>query len=150
MPSRSIAPFTEAEHKVFCRPKLAILVNVGGWAQARVAAQSADVRFGSLADMGARPQHVRFTPESGHWLSVSGCPLCATTGRQRHSCWHRAGLGLSSRLQDQLRDFLWMGDQRKMTGFHFDGLGPHALSHETLEIGVDRAIFCRHSVPTRL
>ena len=35
MPSRSIAPFTEAEHKVFCRPKLAILVNVGGWAQAR-------------------------------------------------------------------------------------------------------------------
>jgi hypothetical protein len=39
MPSRSIAPFTEAEHKVFCQPKLAILVNVGGWAQARVAAR---------------------------------------------------------------------------------------------------------------
>src|SRR5262249_19730915 len=23
---------------------------------------------------------VRFTPESGHWLSVSGCPLYATSG----------------------------------------------------------------------
>ena len=24
-----------------------------------------------------RETDVRFTPESGHWLSVSGCPLCA-------------------------------------------------------------------------
>src|SRR5262249_36040534 len=68
----------------------------------------------------------------------------------RHSCWHLVGLGLSGCLQDQLRDFLWVADQRKMASFHFDGLGPHALSHETLEVGVDRAIFCRHSVPTRL
>jgi hypothetical protein len=33
--------------------------------------------FGSKADIGARLDHVRFTPKSGHWLSVSGCPLCA-------------------------------------------------------------------------
>src|SRR5262249_412868 len=24
--------------------------------------------------------HVRFAPKSGHWLSVSGCPLCAKSG----------------------------------------------------------------------
>jgi hypothetical protein len=23
--------------------------------------------------------YVRFTPESGHWLSVLGCPLCASS-----------------------------------------------------------------------
>jgi len=26
-----------------------------------------DVGFGSLADIGTRPDHVRFTPKSGHW-----------------------------------------------------------------------------------
>src|SRR5262249_41313868 len=30
-----------------------------------------DVRFGSEADIGVGPRHVRFTPESGHWLNVS-------------------------------------------------------------------------------
>jgi hypothetical protein len=25
---------------------------------------------------------VRFTPQSGHWLSVSECQLCAKSGRQ--------------------------------------------------------------------
>jgi hypothetical protein len=34
-----------------------------------------NVRFGSKADIGARLAHVRFTPESGHWLSASGCPV---------------------------------------------------------------------------
>ena len=29
----------------------------------------------------ADDRHVRFTPESGHWLSVLGCPLCA---KSRH------------------------------------------------------------------
>jgi hypothetical protein len=28
---------------------------------------------------------VRFTPESGHWLSVLGCPLCANSGHLRRS-----------------------------------------------------------------
>ena len=34
------------------------------------------------ADIGACPQHVCFTPESGHWDSFATCPLCA---RNRHS-----------------------------------------------------------------
>jgi hypothetical protein len=28
----------------------------------------AHVRFGSKADIGTCPDHVRFTPKSGHWL----------------------------------------------------------------------------------
>jgi len=35
------------------------------------------VRFGSKADIQAPSSDVRFTPKSGHWLSVSECPLCA-------------------------------------------------------------------------
>src|SRR6516165_711177 len=31
----------------------------------------------SLADIGASPTNVRFAPESGHSLTVSGCQLCA-------------------------------------------------------------------------
>src|SRR5215469_2833466 len=38
-----------------------------------------NVRFGSKADIGAPPINVRFTPKSGHWLSVSGCPLVPIT-----------------------------------------------------------------------
>src|SRR6516162_7666866 len=41
-----------------------------------------DVRFGSKADIGACPRHVRFTPKSGHWLSALGCPLCAKSRHQ--------------------------------------------------------------------
>jgi hypothetical protein len=41
---------------------------------------SVNVRFGSDADIAARPRDVRFTPESGHWLRVLGSPLCATSG----------------------------------------------------------------------
>ena len=29
----------------------------------------ANVRFGSKADIGARPRHVRFTPKSGHCIA---------------------------------------------------------------------------------
>jgi hypothetical protein len=39
-----------------------------------------DVRFGSKADIEARQRDVCFTPESGHWLSALGCPLCAKSG----------------------------------------------------------------------
>jgi hypothetical protein len=34
-----------------------------------------NVRFGSKADIAASPTNVRFTPKSGHWLSLSQCPL---------------------------------------------------------------------------
>jgi len=39
-----------------------------------------DFRFGSKADIGVRPRHVRSTPKSGHWNSVVECPLCANSG----------------------------------------------------------------------
>jgi hypothetical protein len=39
------------------------------------------VRFGSLADIDALWDDVRFTPESGHRLVRSACPLCAISGR---------------------------------------------------------------------
>src|SRR6516165_8592805 len=35
----------------------------------------------SKADITARSIDVRFTPESGHWLSAAGCPLCAKSGQ---------------------------------------------------------------------
>ena len=34
-----------------------------------------NVRFGSKADIDECLGHVRFTPKSGHGLSVSGCPF---------------------------------------------------------------------------
>jgi hypothetical protein len=39
-----------------------------------------NVRFGSLADIVPCRRDVRFTPESGHWLIASECPLCANSG----------------------------------------------------------------------
>jgi hypothetical protein len=52
---------------------------IGGmWSNRHFAWQQysgSNVRFGSKADIGVRPHHVCFTPESGHWLSMSGCPL---------------------------------------------------------------------------
>jgi hypothetical protein len=44
-----------------------------------------NVCFGSKADIGLCPRHVRFTPKSGHWLSASGCPLCAKSGHMHCS-----------------------------------------------------------------
>src|SRR5215831_19166507 len=41
-----------------------------------------NVPFGSEAAIGGCIFDVCFTPKSGHWLSVSGCPLCA---KSRHS-----------------------------------------------------------------
>ena len=50
----------------------------------------ANVRFGSKADISECPRDVRFTPKSGHWLSVSQCPLCAKSG---HSARLRPSAG---------------------------------------------------------
>src|SRR6516225_12463350 len=46
----------------------------------------ANVRFGSLADIDPFTSHVCFTPESGHWLSLSECPLCANNGHRFCVC----------------------------------------------------------------
>jgi len=46
---------------------------------------SADVAFGSKADIAARPHNVRFTPKSGH---SGGCWIyCASEGAQGASLW---------------------------------------------------------------
>src|SRR6516162_10486791 len=45
-------------------------------------AQSANVCFGSKADIDPLSSHVRFTPESGHCRLQLGCPLCANSGHQ--------------------------------------------------------------------
>jgi hypothetical protein len=49
-------------------------------------AMGSDVRFGSKADIARDQPNVRFTPESGHWLSQLRCPLCAKSG---HSAMRR-------------------------------------------------------------
>jgi hypothetical protein len=38
--------------------------------------------FGSKADIAALSWDVCFTPESGHWRTTLGCPLCAKSGHQ--------------------------------------------------------------------
>jgi hypothetical protein len=43
----------------------------------------ADVRFGSLADITARPRHVRFTPESGLKSDIASRPFCAVSGNPK-------------------------------------------------------------------
>jgi hypothetical protein len=48
---------------------------------------TAEVRYGSKADILAVHRHVRFTPKSGYWFHVSGCPLCAKSG---HSALQRS------------------------------------------------------------
>src|SRR6516162_7471239 len=51
------------------------LTDVRFGSKADIAECETNVRFGSKAHISACPRNVRFTPESGHSLSVSGCPL---------------------------------------------------------------------------
>jgi hypothetical protein len=46
--------------------------------------QTADVRFGSKADIGVTPIDVRFTPKSGHGSEHLQCLLCAKRGHCHH------------------------------------------------------------------
>jgi hypothetical protein len=52
----------------------------------------ANVRFGSLGDMAARPRHVRFTPNSGHKSGHRFCPLSANSR-------HRASASLNDTIE---------------------------------------------------
>src|SRR5258707_15024635 len=52
--------------------------------------------------------------------------------------------------QDQPGDLVRLGYQRQVTRLHFDGLGAHALGHEAFEIGIDRPVFRRNGIETRL
>ena len=56
------------------RPKLV------SWRNARGQLRHGQCPLGSKADIATDQPNVRFTPKSGHWLSASGCPLCATSG----------------------------------------------------------------------
>jgi hypothetical protein len=59
--------------------------------------------------------------------------------------------GLLSRgFEDQVRDFVGMGDQGEMARLHLDGLGAHAFGHEALEVRIDRAVLGRNGVIARL
>ena len=66
---------------------------------------TADVQFGSKADIARCQADVRFTPESGHWNSVVECPLCAKSGhytlQQKTSLFdHLVGAGKQRRRHD--------------------------------------------------
>src|SRR5205814_6376357 len=65
----------------------------------------------------------------------------------RAGCW--LGL-LSSGFEDQPGDLVRMRDHRHMARLQLDGLGAHALGHEAFEIGIDRAVFRRNGIETRL
>ncbi len=47
-----------------------------------VASLAFEVRFGSRTDMRAGVTDVRFTPESGHTVGCTKCPLSAKSGHQ--------------------------------------------------------------------
>src|ERR1700758_1377720 len=57
---------------------------------------------------------------------------------------------LAGSLQDELRDCIRLRDQRQVTRLDLYGLGAHTLSHESLQVRIDRAILGRNGVITRL
>jgi hypothetical protein len=61
----------------------------------------ANVRFGSLADIGQPIRDVRFTPDSRHSSAQVGCPLCAKSGP--HSAFARLTTGGHFRLDSFVR-----------------------------------------------
>jgi hypothetical protein len=46
---------------------------------------TANVAFGSKADIASIERDVRFTPKSGHCRATVGCPLCAKSGLMHRS-----------------------------------------------------------------
>src|SRR5215467_3654583 len=50
---------------------------------------------------------------------------------------------------DDLDDFSWVRQERDVARLDLGGLGVHALRQESLEIGVDGAIFLSDDVPGR-
>src|SRR5262249_51441940 len=59
-------------------------------------------------------------------------------------------LSLSGRVKNESRDRVGLRYEGKMPRLYLDRFRAHALGHEALEIGIDRAVFCRDSVPARL
>src|SRR6516164_5523295 len=83
------------------------------------------------------------------------CPLCAKSGHPRRGRPRRSlrCLGFLNGVcgvADHVQHGLWLGEHRDVTGAQLDGCGAHALCNETLQFGLDGAIFSGHDVPTRL
>src|SRR6516164_9292804 len=79
-------------------------------------------RFGSKADISPCPRDVRFTPKSGHWFSVSECPLCA---KSRHS---------ALRQKPPLFDHLVGAGEQRWRHFEVERLGGSQVDDE-IEFG---------------
>ena len=75
-----------------------------------------NVRFGSLADIEALSLDVCFTPKSGHWNSVTECPLCAKSG---HSAVRRK-TSLFDHLVGAGKQRLRHGETECLRGFAID------------------------------
>jgi len=54
--------------------------------------------LGQKADIARGQLNVRFTPKSGHWLSVWECPLCAKSGLMQCSKQHGHSTASSARV----------------------------------------------------
>ena|SRR5262249_31667561 len=103
---------------------------------------------------------VRFTPKSGHWLSMSRCLLCAKSGHEDTFTQYplffpkggmaRRRLFLSSRLENQGCDRVRLRNQGEVACLYLDRFRAHALCHESFQIGIDRSIFRRNRIEARL
>src|SRR5215471_8144137 len=58
-----------------------------------------------------------------------------------HQHWQSVRLFLSSRFEDQGRDRIGLRYEGKMACLDLDRRRAHALGHEALKIGIDRAVF---------
>jgi len=103
----------------------------------------------SLAQRGAVSTH-SCSPLSA-WDRLRALQRAYNTGRPAEPLLRRRLSGLlSPGFEDQVGDFVGMGDQCEMARLHLDGLGAHALGHEALEVRVDRAVLGRNGVIARL
>jgi SAM-dependent methyltransferase len=85
------------------------------------------------------------------WDRLRALQRAYNTGRPAEPLLRRRLSGLlSPGFEDQVGDFVGMGDQCEMARLHLDGLGAHALGHEALEVRVDRAVLGRNGVIARL
>jgi len=66
---------------------------LGGAVCASQQNSGADVRFGSKADILGGSRDVRFTPKSGHWPRVTGCPVCAN--KPHHATIQNSAIGVA-------------------------------------------------------
>jgi hypothetical protein len=70
--------------------------------------------------------------------------------RKIHPLLQSFRVGLPSCLEDQSCDRIGLRYHRKVARPHLHGPGAHALGHEPFEIGIDRPVFGRNGIETRL